>query len=291
MSLSSTLAARQQWLLKSIVQGPQASQMANQYILGSAQLSAAERLAIYQDGYRLRLLECMAAEFPTLQHYLGDPLFRLFCLGYLQHQPSRHYSLYQLGEGFADFLAATRPSEECVQSQWTARLKIPEQLARLERAQANALRAEGAPQYTVPEFSCLFQLPVLVLPQSSTLVEHDFALYDYVLAADRHAFELEQNQNAKKPETPADQPESLLIYRHHFQVKMATLEPWQTDIIRVLDQRTHTEKKNETIHEDWPTLLEHNRLSESELLMKLNLWLPQALKENQLTYLTMECKK
>ncbi|WP_193154281.1 hypothetical protein [Vibrio navarrensis] len=51
MSSSNQLAVRQQWLLESILQGPQASQMASEFIVGSAQMSAAARLAIYQDGY------------------------------------------------------------------------------------------------------------------------------------------------------------------------------------------------------------------------------------------------
>lgn len=283
MSSSNQLAARQQWLLESILQGPKASQMASEFIVGSAQMSATARLAIYQDGYRLRLLECMAAEFPALQHYLGEPLFRLFSLGYLQQQPSRHYSLYQLGEGFADFLAATRPSEKSVQPQWAAGLKIPEQLARFERARANALRAAGAQPHSTPELGCLFHFPALALPQSSTLVEHDFALHDYVLAADRHALALEQGQSVEKPTMPAAQPESLLVYRHQFRVKVVKLEAWQADVLRVLSATTHRAQKSKAMHADWQTLLAHNQLAESELLMKLNLWLPQALKENQLT--------
>ena len=281
MSSASELAARQQWLLESILQGPKANQMASHYIMGTAELSSSARLAIYQDGYRLRLLECMVAEFPALQHYLGEALFRLFSLGYLQQRPSRHYSLYQLGEDFAHFLAATRPLEHRGEPD-AVELKIPEQLARLERAQANAIRAPGDKYEQAPDLGGLFQIPALALPHSSELVEHDFALRDYILAADRHTAALERDLWAEKPAMPALQAESVLVYRHHFQVKMVQLEPWQADVVRSLSLLGQKEVSRALTPVDWLTLVEHNQLSEGELLMKLSQWLPQALKENQL---------
>ncbi|MDA0116908.1 HvfC/BufC N-terminal domain-containing protein [Vibrio sp. T11.5] len=281
MSSTSELAARQQWLLESILQGPKANQMASHYIMGTAELSSSARLAIYQDGYRLRLLECMEAEFPALQHYLGEALFRLFSLGYLQQRPSRHYSLYQLGEDFANFLDATRPRQHSGQP-YAVELKIPEQLARLERAQANAIRAPGVQYDQAPDLGGLLQLPALALPDSSELVEHDFALRDYILAADRHTTALEQGLWAEKPTMPTLGAESVLVYRHHFQVKMAQLEPWQADVVRSLGLFGQKETNRSPTPVAWQTLVEHNQLPESELLMKLSLWLPQALKENQL---------
>jgi len=80
----------------------------------SAQQSSAERLAIYQRGYTLRLLECMRATYPALRHALGVNLFDDFALDYLYEHPSRTYTLLALDEQFPEHLAATRPDADAV---------------------------------------------------------------------------------------------------------------------------------------------------------------------------------
>jgi hypothetical protein len=72
-------------------------------------LAAQQRVAIYANGYRLRLLECLQAEFTALAGLLGEPLFTRFALDYLRAQPSTSYTLHDLGAGFPEHLARTRP--------------------------------------------------------------------------------------------------------------------------------------------------------------------------------------
>ncbi|PPC74037.1 hypothetical protein C4K68_28410 [Pokkaliibacter plantistimulans] len=265
-----TLAEQQRWLLERVLLGPQAnSRLVEERIQGSAALSAAQRLAIYQEGYRLRLLECLQAEFPALHVCLGESLFRLFAIGYLEQQPSRHYSLYQLGEGFADFLSRTRPAGSGLPADTAAQLLLPEQLARLERAQASALRAMGTEQREAdtgrPDH--WLSWPVLALPDTSQLVEVNFDLLDYLQQTDRYLLAQQQGEQQDKPPLPAVTSQSLLVYRHQYRVNVVRLEPWQATMVRQLQQGQPC---------DWSRFAAALGLAESELLSRLHLWLARA---------------
>jgi hypothetical protein len=78
----------------------------------SKNLTAAERMGIYANAYYARLLECLAAFFPLLQRTLGEEVFDGFAFEYLQHYPSKSYTLDRLGESFTRFLEETRPEPE-----------------------------------------------------------------------------------------------------------------------------------------------------------------------------------
>jgi hypothetical protein len=69
-------------------------------------------MGIYANAYYARLLECLAAFFPLLQRTLGEEVFEGFAFEYLQHYPSKSYTLDRLGESFTRFLEETRPEPE-----------------------------------------------------------------------------------------------------------------------------------------------------------------------------------
>lgn len=103
----------------------------DQVVNPSAQLSSAQRLAIYSRGYHLRLLECLRTMHPALQHALGPELFDEFALDFLQARPSRSYTLGQLNADFAEHLGTQKPDIGSEDEQWPDLLI---DLARLERA-------------------------------------------------------------------------------------------------------------------------------------------------------------
>ena len=129
------LAELQLWTHQAILRGGARSDRAEALIRGSGALRPDERLAIYADGYRTRLLESLGGEYPALKSLVGETVFALFATGYIAARPPGHFSLYELGAGFADHLEATRPPGE--------ENALPAQLARLERARAEVQRAEG----------------------------------------------------------------------------------------------------------------------------------------------------
>lgn len=80
-------------------------------IARSAALGSAERLEIYVDAYFERLLECLHEEFTATREAVGDELFHALAFGYLQHYPSRSYTLNSLGANLAKYLAESRLHE------------------------------------------------------------------------------------------------------------------------------------------------------------------------------------
>ncbi len=64
------------------------------------------RLAVYRDGYRLRLLEALGEDYPALKSLLGDDGFEALGRAYIARARSRHYSIRWFGKALADFLAA-----------------------------------------------------------------------------------------------------------------------------------------------------------------------------------------
>src|SRR5262245_45099945 len=73
---------------------------------GRGALGPAERLEIYADMYRSRLIDVLREDFPRLAALLGDSEFAALACRYLARHPSTHASVRHVGRAFAHFLAA-----------------------------------------------------------------------------------------------------------------------------------------------------------------------------------------
>ncbi len=82
------------------------------HITGSGRTDAATRLAIYSDGYRIRLVQALDANYPILHKWLGDEEFDRLGRAYLDAYPSQHYSIRWFGHHLSAFLADTLPWRE-----------------------------------------------------------------------------------------------------------------------------------------------------------------------------------
>jgi hypothetical protein len=72
-------------------------------LLPSRTLTAAQRIAIYQEMYPLRMRDALASDYPGLEHFLGEK-FRDFVTAYTNAHPSRGYTLNRLGDHVPSFL-------------------------------------------------------------------------------------------------------------------------------------------------------------------------------------------
>ena len=73
--------------------------------IDTTRATASERLGIYADAYRLRLLEALETDFVALRVYLGDADFARMGQAYLDAHPSTHPSLRHFGRALSAFLA------------------------------------------------------------------------------------------------------------------------------------------------------------------------------------------
>src|SRR5215813_2214703 len=72
-----------------------------------ARLTSAERVGVYADMYRWRLIEALREDYPRLVVALGDDGFADLVRAYVAARPSCHPSLRHLGTALAGFLAGS----------------------------------------------------------------------------------------------------------------------------------------------------------------------------------------
>lgn len=104
--------------------------------VGSDRLPAGERLAVYADAYRLRLLEVLAEDFPGLHGMIGDQSFETLGIAYIDANPSDHPSVRWFGRRLAGFLRSTAPYRE---------QPLLAEMADFEWAQGEVLDAADSP--------------------------------------------------------------------------------------------------------------------------------------------------
>ncbi|MDJ0929398.1 MAG: DNA-binding domain-containing protein [Gammaproteobacteria bacterium] len=103
-------------------------------IVGDARAPAQERLDVYYQAYRLRLIEVLENDFAGLKALLGDD-FAVMVNGYLHAHPSQHPSVRWFGRRLQEFLATVAP--------WCERFELAE-MAAFEWAWGQAFDAADA---------------------------------------------------------------------------------------------------------------------------------------------------
>jgi hypothetical protein len=91
--------------------------LANSYdmdgdVVGTAAASAEERVSVYVEGYRLRLLEVLQDNYAGLHGMLGDEEFDRLGRAYIDAHPSTHPSVRWFGRHIADHIRETPLHEE-----------------------------------------------------------------------------------------------------------------------------------------------------------------------------------
>ena len=196
-------------------------------------LSARERLAVYTSGYVLRLLECMRADFPVLRGFVGDPVFDAFAKAYLITRPPSSPSLYDLGADFPKFLEETKPARGHFDAETGAMLDLPPELARLERARAEVMRARGTeddPPAAEPlsPFAVFGEGPTLQATPCLRLLEMKFPLVDFLRSSDI----------GERPEPPAPRASLVAVGRSNYRLHVAEISLWQFAFLRACERPT-----------------------------------------------------
>jgi len=229
-------------------------------------LSARKRLSIYTSGYVARLLECMRADFPVLRRFVGEPVFDAFAKAYLITEPPHSPSLFDLGAGFPKFLEETKPG----QAETISLLDLPPELARLERARTEVLRAQGT-EHDPPAATSVFpfelfneELEVQATP-CLRLLELKFALVDF----------FEETDQGPLP-TPEQRPSFVAIGRADYCIHVKEIESWQFAFLRAC-------KAPVSAYVAALVAAEQAGKEPSFVLAQLVLWLPIAIQFGFLT--------
>lgn len=189
-------------------------------------LSAEERVGIYTRGYVLRLLECMRADFPALRRFTGAAVFDAFARAYIVSKPSASPSLCDLSAGFPQFLEETKPV--AVSEELRALLDLPPDLARLERARAEAFRAPGTEQdgWAEPLSPlAVFEQSVQATP-CLRLLDLRFPLAAFLKACDR----------GERPDPPEPRLSLLAVGRSNYRIHIEELQLWQYAFLQACER-------------------------------------------------------
>ena len=187
-------------------------------VLPSARLSALERMEIYHEAYRARLVECLADDYPSVQYALGDEAFAALCYDYMNAHPSRSPSLNGYGRAFAEF-CRTSPGPHAV---------FAADLSSLEWAMVEVLHAASAETLSVDALATI--APSLWgsarLPQSTSVRILEFS---YPVNAFFQAHRLDES-----PSIPEASWSATAVFRDGEKIWRMDLNPAMLAILRGL---------------------------------------------------------
>src|SRR6218665_1591632 len=193
-------------------------------MIAASKLSSEKKIGIYARGYVLRLMECMRADYPALQHLLGEELFTMFVQRYLVMIPSHSPSLFDLGSNFPAFLKASQP----VNGEENTMFDLPVELAEVERTRIEVARSKGLEgikdNRTGEEQLFSFLSSSWNVSPALRLLELQFGLLDFIKAADKK----------QEAATPQKRQNFLAIARKNYSVNMQELESWQWHYLQAL---------------------------------------------------------
>src|SRR5271169_6553793 len=81
-------------------------------IVDAPPLPTLERLGIYRNAYRIRLIEALDDTYPVLHAVLGDEVFAALGEDFVAAHPSVHRSIRWYGGELAEFLSERPPFAE-----------------------------------------------------------------------------------------------------------------------------------------------------------------------------------
>ncbi len=258
------LTELQHWFGLAVIRRELDPDLLHQTVVGTEQLSAQQRMGIYAEGYRLRLLECMRAEYSCLYALLGESMFDPFAMEYLAARPSNSHTLFELGRDFPAFLTATRPAVN--DPEQLRGMKMPEQLAQLERYRVMSIRGKGTERTSIEALDAsllLFQPDwVFQLADTSFVFDSDFDFVPCIDALDQQ----------KTIPFPSYRPQSLLVYRYGYRIRLQRLEPWQAAFLQGCDGQAYWQQVQRQVADQC-------QLDSGELMARLITWLPEAVQK------------
>jgi hypothetical protein len=149
--------------------------VAASFIAPNSQLSAFERLEIYNRQYWYRVLSAIAEDFPALRAVVGAATFEKLSIAYLNAHPSRSFSLRNLGSKLPEWLASN--TGRASRRHWLA-----VDVARIEWAFVESFDSAEHDPLTLEQIATLDASSRLALQPHLQLMALDYPADDLVLA-------------------------------------------------------------------------------------------------------------
>jgi len=181
-------------------------------IISTENALAEHRLGTYYNAYRIRLIDCLAVDYPALEHSLGREAFENLALDYLRHHPSRNPSVRWFGRHLPEYIRTNYGGED---------QEFLQELASYEWTQTLVFDAAGS--------GSLFQLEDMAQVPAETWPQLTFHFKPAIQWQDLHwnipAIENAIDSGAEPPEKQrADIPQRWLLWRRDLKTHWRSLE-------------------------------------------------------------------
>ena len=190
-------------------------------------ISVEHRLEIYHQGYFIRLLQCMRAEYPMLCQSFSQEWFDQVVHNYLAAHPSKFKNLNELGKNFPAFLEADRPDQDSEQK--NAAFDFIITLASFERAKAEIGRSKGVESLDPTYFDKISERPFsqLHLQTADTLrlIESNFDLLSYT-----------QNFEEKNNFQPIQKKQFLALSRVNYKFSIQEIQELEFTLLNSIQE-------------------------------------------------------
>lgn len=180
-------------------------------VLPSATLTSPERLEIYRRSYHSRLVECLADDYPALQHALGSDGFDSLCRAYIARYPSTEPNLNGFGRHMAAFCSST--SIPPLEAGFDA------DLARLEWAIVEAIHAPTATPLTADR---LAEVPPAEWATTRLVPNPSLCILDLEYPVNAY---FQAYRRGEGPEAPGPRASSVAVFRTELTVWRMELPP------------------------------------------------------------------
>jgi hypothetical protein len=191
------------------------------HIIDQGTATAAQRLAVYFDAYRLRLIEILQTDFPKLHTLVGDEFFWELCTRYIETHPSMHFNARYFGRYLCQFLATD--SHYCDEQALI-------EMATFEWAMGETLDAADA--------------DILVMDHMAELDTDDWPWVRFILHPSFRCFSFEWNvpriwqaiENEEPPRLPekVSAPITWMLWRHDLNSYFSSCTPEDAFLIRAI---------------------------------------------------------
>jgi hypothetical protein len=221
--------------------GKQMSAVAADFIRPNSKLSSFERLEIYNQQYWYRIVSALSEDFPGLSRVLGAKKFDAMILAYLAENPSRSFTLRNLGANLVDWLHRN--------PQWTGALPdLAIDVARLEWAYVEAFDNAEQPALTTEDLADITDDTTFSLQPHVRLLDLAYPVDDLVLAVHREqpvsgiASNAVTSKHASRSRKrfPGLQASPIFLVVHHFEFsvyyKKVQVEAFR--LLRAIENRT-----------------------------------------------------
>jgi hypothetical protein len=172
-------------------------ELVESYIKPNELLSSFDRLEIYNRQYWFRVIGAVAEDFPALNTVLGEKIFDRLVLAYLQENPSRSFTLRNLGSKLPKWL-------EHHPEFAPARHELLMDVARLEWAYVEAFDAVDIAPLTNSDFEGLKAESKLLLQPHLQLLSLRYPVDELVLAVHRKTGPSDIMSNAVSERRPGE---------------------------------------------------------------------------------------